>query len=181
MKAINTLLATIFLTLSAFAGDAKSDRTAIRKPYGSRVENVKYDGFIIIGGYHTPLDWPEKIIKHLKIIEKGAPDMYRLGQKHAWKIQFNGHTYSCAWAWANRIGICLRDYNFGLGNLTDTLIHEFMHCNPIDGSHGPVYYAAYRYGKRCGVHPYILAWSRAYAIGLDYSEEKWLKQFPNWK
>ena len=181
MKAINTLLATIFLTLSAFAGDAKSDRTAIRKPYGSRVENVKYDGFIIIGGYHTPLDWPEKIIKHLKIIKKGAPDIYKMAQKHAWKIQCSGHTGSTARASANRIGIGLHDYNFGLGNLTDTLIHEFMHCNPIDGSHGPVYYAAYRYGKRCGVHPSTYMWSKGGAIARGYSGEKWLKQFPNWK
>ena len=181
MKAINTLLATIFLTLSTFAGDAKSDRVTIRKPYGSRVENVKYDGFIIIGGHHTPLGWHEKIIKHLKIIEKGAPDMYRLGQTHAWKIQYNITGPSRARAWANRIGIGLHDYNFGLGNLTATLIHEFMHCNPIDGSHGPVMWAEHRYGKRCGVHPYIYRWSRAHAIGLDYSEEKWLKQFPNWK
>ena len=107
MKAINTLLATIFLTLSAFAGDAKSDRTAIRKPYGSRVENVKYDGFIIIGGHHTPLGWHERIIKSLKIIEEKAPDMYRLGQKHAWKIQYNTTGPSCAWPGWNLIGINL--------------------------------------------------------------------------
>ena len=92
MRATNILLLTISLILSAHAGeyrpeyikwavkhvsghwdhergmwDTKADRAYVRKPYGSHPVNVKYDGFIIIGGYHTPLDWPEKIIKHLKI------------------------------------------------------------------------------------------------------------------
>ena len=126
MKATNTILATIALILSAHAGEygpeyekwavhhvtghgnAKADRAYVRMPYGSHVVNVKHDGFIIIGDYYAPLDWHERIIKHLKIIKKGAPDIYKMAQKRAWKIQYNGSSSSAAapwekfsWGWAS--------------------------------------------------------------------------------
>ena len=182
MKAINILLATLIFSLPAFAG-SKSERIEVRKPFGSRTENVKYDGFTIIGGHDVPFGWHERIIKNLKIIKKNAPDMYKLAQKRAWKIQFNTTGYSAAAPWKNLIGIGRHDFNHPAqyGNLTSTLIHEFMHCNPIDGSHGPVWWAEYRYSKRCGVHPYLLGWYKANATAYGWNEERWNRMFPNWK
>tara|TARA_Y100001963_G_scaffold156179_1_gene249121 strand:- start:3695 stop:4267 length:573 start_codon:yes stop_codon:yes gene_type:complete len=190
MKITNILLAALILSSSVSAAvgtwtgkkwDTKADRVALRKPYGSHPSNVKFDGFIIIGDFNAPLDWHSRIIRHLKILKKNAPDIYKLGQKHAPNIQYNGHAHSSAAPWRRRIGIGLHDFNFGYGNLTATLIHEFMHCHPKDGSHGPVYYAEYRYGKRCGVHPWILVQVKGHGTALGWNEARWLKTFPNMK
>ena len=161
--------------------DTKADRAYIRKPYGSHIVNVKHDGFIIIGDYYAPLDWHERIIRHLKIIKKGAPDIYKMAQKHAWKIQYNGNAASQAAPWKNLVGVGLHEFNYGHGMVTAVLIHEFMHCHPKDGSHGPVWYAGYRYGKRCGVHPHILFLVKAHAMNYGWDEERWNRVFPNMK
>ena len=169
--------------------DAKADRITVRKPMspnarhmGFGVTNVKYDGFIIIGDYYAPLDWHRKIIRNLKIIEEKAPDMYRVAQKYGWKIQYNGVTSpSMAARWKNLTGISLHDYNAGYGHLAGTMIHEFQHCSPIDGSQGAAYWASYHYGERVGLHPRLIRLTKAAAIGHGYSAEKWKRTFPNMK
>ena len=186
MKATNFILATV-ITLTAVTSLAektdrpkltpKEARNYIRQPYGTpTVKDWKYDGWIIRGD----IFFYNRIVKHLKIVEKGTPEMYAVGQKNVYLIVHGGGTGanrlgSGAWPHERKIGIDNNELNFHQPSMvTATLMHEFQHCDPRDGSEGAACWTAVMYGKQTGVHPCLIKFYRVVAIGPHgYSQAKW--------
>ena len=180
MKATNFILATV-ITLTAVTSLAektdrpkltpKEARNYIRQPYGTpTVKDWKYDGWIIRGD----IFFYNRIVRHLKIIEKGAPEMYAVGQKNVDLIvrEPNG---SNARPRESLIRIGDRELNYPLlSKGTAIIMHEFQHCDPRDGSEGAACWVVVAYGKQTGVHPHIIKYWRGLAVGKHgYSQAKW--------
>ena len=82
---------------------------------------------------------------------------------------------SSAWPPLKKIGIADRELNYPLRSMpTYTLMHEFQHCDPRDGSEGAACWATVTYGKQTGVHPCLIKFYKGVAIGPHgYSQAKW--------
>ena len=180
MKATNFILATV-ITLTAVTSLAektdrpkltpKEARNYIRQPYGTEtVKDWKYDGWIIRGD----IFFYNRIVRHLKIIEKGAPEMYAVGQKNVDLIVRKHTGPSMAWASWREIGIANISLNWSQPSMvTVVLMHEFQHCDPRDGSEAAACWSAVQYGKQTGIHPHLIKFYRGIAIKKGYSQAKW--------
>lgn len=180
MKTTYLILAAIFAVSISSLGEEltpKESRQYLRQPYGTPiVKEWKYDGWTIEGD----IFFYNRIVKHLKIIEKGAPEQYAVGQKNVALIVNGGGTGknadgSGAWSHEKKIGIGNRDLNWSQPSMvTACLLHEFQHCDPRDGSEGAACWATVMYGKQTGVHPCLIKFYRGVAIGPHgYSQAKW--------
>ena len=177
--ATGTLVGLIILTAPTFSAELtpKESRQFVRQPYGTKIViDRKYDGWITEGD----LLFYNRVVKHLKIIEKGAPEMYAVGQKNVDIITSQVGSGedgqgSGAWPKEKRMGIGVRDLNYIHRSLvTYVLMHEFQHCDPRDGSEGAACWTAVMYGKQTGVHPCLIKFYRGVAIGPHgYSQAKW--------
>ena len=184
MKATNLILATV-ITLTAVTTLAektdrprltpKEARNYVRQPYGTpTVIDRKYDGWII----RSDIFFYNRIVKHLKIIKKGAPEMYAVGQKNVYLIVRNHEGPSTAFMDGHGrggvVGIANRELNYIHRSLvTYMLMHEFQHCDPRDGSEGAACWTVVQYGKQTGVHPWVIKCHTAYAVKHGYSQAKW--------
>ena len=168
------LAGLIILTAPAFSADLtpKEARNYVRQPYGTKIViDRKYDGFTISGD----IFFYNRIVRHLKIIKKGAPEMYAVGQKNVDLIVVPVQPQSCAWPEEKKIGISDRELNYPLLSMgTSAIMHEFQHCDPRDGSEGAACWTVVQYGKQTGVHPHIIKYLRGLAVGKHgYSQAKW--------
>ena len=174
MKTTSLILAAIFaVSISSLGKELtpKEARQYVRQPYGTKiVKDWKYDGWIIQGD----IFFYNRIVRHLKIIEKDAPEMYAVGQKNVDLIVVPAQPNSCAWPEEKKIGISPRDLNYTHQSLvTYMIMHEFQHCDPRDGSEGAACWTVVQYGKQTGVHPWVIKCHTAYAIKHGYSQAKW--------
>ena len=173
MKTTYLILAAIFaVSISSLGKELtpKEARQYVRQPYGTEiVKDWKYDGWIIQGD----IFFYNRIVRHLKIIEKGAPEMYAVGQKNVDLIVRNPNG-SAAAPWKRTIGIGNLSLDFSQPSMvTVMLMHEFQHCDPRDGSEGAACWSAVQYGKQTGVHPCLIKFYRGVAIKKGYSQAKW--------
>ena len=179
MKTINLIIASLLLTTLASAELAPKDRRALlRQPY-TGVDPCSvvrtYDGWKIRGD----IFFHNRIVKHLKIIEKGSPYMYAVGQRGVKSIIHNrdpkvNNAGSIAWPSAASIAIGDRSINhWSASDVTDSLLHEFKHCDTRGTGEGAAQWTAVVYGRKCGIHPTLIRYRRGMGLNLGYSQAKW--------
>jgi hypothetical protein len=177
------IIASLLLSTFVFAELTPKDRRALlRQPYtGIDPCSVvrAYDGWKIRGD----IFFYNRIVKHLKIIEKGSPHMYAVGQRGVKSIIHNrdpkvNNTGARAWPSAASIAIGDRSINhWSASDVTDSLLHEFKHCDTHGTGEGAAQWTAVVYGRKCGIHPTLIRYRRGMGLNLGYSQAKWDSDF----